>query len=1492
MSSDENDQIESTSRGSEIEANQIIDQTVMSELGKPALDGLLSKHKLLPSTLFELGNPLNQTNYESWHARFERKMRDKHLIDLIKHKWSAAVRNSHEWLDLDQRAKDNILNNVDPHFETYVQNKSTAYEMYEKLREHFEGSVILRGWRLCKSLTDLLTSARSEQLNEIAFQYQALVDKLTQLFPVIPSEFYVALYCAVLPAEYDYILSDILSQQNVTYEQVVSQTMSAYSRRQEHSEKSATLSNLAALQLANSESTKTLSNIGAFTSGKSADEKRNSSNPSKKKNKKSKQPKQPRHCDYCKRDGHDENCCLVKARDIIAGQTKDQNAENANQVNDRAPPRERLLAAFTMAVCGPDADELDSDAWYLDTCAGVSVTNSTDGLIGKLHKMDAQILDFENRPSKVQGVGRFELISETGIVLELSDVVYKSTASASYLSYGKLASTGKFKMVGENDWLKLYSKVTGNLVMTAKRQSSNLYKLELKPCPPSGRLCSVTISPHVPTEYLYRYWHCVLCHTSFGYLKKIAHILGIKERLRTRLVCDVCAMTKSAKLPFSVSHSRADRPFELVHADLSGIVRLANVENVNYYLLLIDDFSRFISIFLMGRKHQVPACYEQFINFIAVQFGAKVKCLRTDNGTEFRNAEMDRLTSGTARQYTAHGNPEQNGRAERAMRSIAEMARAILKQKGLSLRFWPYAVMYAVFIKNRLPHRAIGFKVPFEVLYEKAPDYQSIRPFGEQVFVLDQTATTKFSNPARPALFMGYPEGVKGYYVYLLNERKMDIVRSLHDSEEIANSQVQTESRYTVESDDPDIRMNPDHPYFSRPLFEKERECAQDNLLEQQQHQDVDEQDVSIYFSPVQSPQPAIPSDDEEVSARDSDVQSSLQTETAQSDQQNAADPGEPDSTPALFLKDLIDTDREDHSVYPKGRIIMNKSEKAWFQRVFPAATITHLVPYKAKMQSNQKCTIVRVSAVQPPRSYEKAISAPFRSVFQPAMEREMASQIAAGSFKLVERPKGAKVLPTVWLYKYVYDSAGGVTGGKARLVILGNQQLYEIGEKNYAPVVNYATLRTVLAFAVSRGLHIHHIDATTAFLNAEVEGVIYASQPKGFARPGEEHLVWRIEKSVYGLRQSARRWYLHLKRVLISMKFRQLLSDGCVFVKHVGDELLTVVAWVDDLLVICGDETALVEFKKSFNEQVKVKDHGQITNFLGIRCNYDRQSRVLELDQQTYLEQALESVGFDSCSRSASPFKVADAKKLETSDQSPDDPDFISCTLSDRDWFQSGVGKLMYVNTTYRFDLSYPVSLLAAAMHDPKAIHLRMLKQLLRYVQCTKQHRLVYRNGNDQLHSPSGLVVYADSSFGEKASRVGLLVFVSGNLVSWQSHKQDRVATSTSESEILAVHDSLNEIEFVTNLAGELGCDHLVPRPATVYNDNLSAKSSIETGGKFDKNKAYRNRLNRIIQAVEDLQVEAVYVRTAEMLADGLTKSIPGDVFRRHSQAVGLLAA
>ena len=174
----------------------------------------------------------------------------------------------------------------------------------------------------------------------------------------------------------------------------------------------------------------------------------------------------------------------------------------------------------------------------------------------------------------------------------------------------------------------------------------------------------------------------------------------------------------------------------------------------------------------------------------------------------------------------------------------------------------------------------------------------------------------------------------------------------------------------------------------------------------------------------------------------------------------------------------------------------------------------------------------------------------------------------------------------------------------------------------------------------------------------------------------------------------------------------------------------------------------------------------------------------------------------------------------------------------------------------------------------------MRMLKHLFRYIKPKKDYKLVYRAGNADLHLSSGLIVYADASLEEKTSRVGLLTFVHGNLVSWQSHKQNRVATSTSESEIL---------EYIINLADKLGFGDLVSRPANVFNDNLSEKCSTETGGKHDRNKAYKNRINRIIRAVEDFNVEISYVNTKSMLADGLTQAISDETTKTHSKMIGL---
>ena len=146
------------------------------------------------------------------------------------------------------------------------------------------------------------------------------------------------------------------------------------------------------------------------------------------------------------------------------------------------------------------------------------------------------------------------------------------------------------------------------------------------------------------------------------------------------------------------------------------------------------------------------------------------------------------------------------------MRTIAEMARSILRQKSLSLSFWPYAVMYA-YLKNLLPHKAIDFDIPYEKLYNCVGFRQircSVAPCG-------------------------YPEDVRGFYVYLVKQRKMDIVSRLYETDATAGSAVQTESTYKIDPNDSEIFMNPDHSFFSKPLYGDERETVQDNLEERMQ---------------------------------------------------------------------------------------------------------------------------------------------------------------------------------------------------------------------------------------------------------------------------------------------------------------------------------------------------------------------------------------------------------------------------------------------------------------------------------------------------------------------------------------------------------------------------------------------------------------------------------------------------------------------------------
>lgn len=163
----------------------------------------------------------------------------------------------------------------------------------------------------------------------------------------------------------------------------------------------------------------------------------------------------------------------------------------------------------------------------------------------------------------------------------------------------------------------------------------------------------------------------------------------------------------------------------------------------------------------------------------------KVKKLITDNGLEYCNHYFDKFCrdEGIVRHRTCTYTPQQNGIAERLNHTIMDKVRSILSESGLDQTFWAEAASTAVYLINKSPSTAIEFDLPEEKWTSALPDLSGLKKFGCLAYV--HTDQGKLNPRARKGVFTGYPEGVKGYKVWLLEEEKCVISRNVVFREEV-----------------------------------------------------------------------------------------------------------------------------------------------------------------------------------------------------------------------------------------------------------------------------------------------------------------------------------------------------------------------------------------------------------------------------------------------------------------------------------------------------------------------------------------------------------------------------------------------------------------------------------------------------------------------------------------------------------------------------------
>jgi hypothetical protein len=272
---------------------------------------------------------------------------------------------------------------------------------------------------------------------------------------------------------------------------------------------------------------------------------------------------------------------------------------------------------------------------------------------------------------------------------------------------------------------------------------------------------------HIASFFPLSLWHLRLGHVSVQKLRSLISSGFLGQIKHDSVDCVSCQLAKQPALSFNNSDSFSHASFDLIHSDIWVPSPTTTVCGSKYFIIFVDDFSRYIWIYLMHNHSKLTQIYRTFAQMISTQFSKTIKIFCTDNAMEYRDSQfLDFIhIQGTIIQCSYAGKSQQNGRAEHKHCHILDSVRAFLLSASCPERFWGEAALTAVYTINRFPSSVLQNVSPFERLYGTPPSYSSLRVFGCACFVLLQPHEhSKLEPRSRLCCFLGYGNEHKGYH--------------------------------------------------------------------------------------------------------------------------------------------------------------------------------------------------------------------------------------------------------------------------------------------------------------------------------------------------------------------------------------------------------------------------------------------------------------------------------------------------------------------------------------------------------------------------------------------------------------------------------------------------------------------------------------------------------------------------------------------------------
>ena len=992
-------------------------------------------------------------------------------------------------------------------------------------------------------------------------------------------------------------------------------------------------------------------------------------------------------------------------------------------------------------------------------------------------------------------------------------------------------------------------------------------------------------------------WHIALGHSNYDDIIKLQHVTeGMKiSDVKGPQQCVTCLESKSTKQTHSQDEQqpKATKPLQRVHSDVCGPISPQSRGGHHYMINFIDEYSSMMFTYPLRHKSDSHTALKQLLADVAPI--GRIKEIHTDNGGEYTSSKfLEVLRDNSIRHSTtAPHSSYQNGKVERSWRTLMETSRSILHGTQLPMNLWPYSLKYSQYIRNRSYQRRTK-STAYELFTNQKPDMRKIYPFGSTCIYHQEGAVPKLQDRGKQGIYLGVEPKSRSYVILtdkntIVVSRNVTVIQSQTDS--VTPQEPANHSRYDapdvmpqvpagrsgescgdVVTQEPTVKHRCDAPDITpqgpvpggndtptqKPTINRSRDVTTQEPTDKHR---CDAPDIT--------PQGPVPGGSD-TRTQNPTTNTSCDVATQEPTAKHRCDA--PDITPQGPVPGGSDTRKNGEAVPSTNQTITPQG---------PAGNTRSRTAHKS--QTNQKKParfndlILSVNHdyaySMTPRTFEEAMESADKQHWKTAMDTEIATLNDNTTWSVETLPPGKSETKGRWVYA-IKQGADDTIKYKARYVAKGYSQKYGIDyDETFSPTTRFTSIRTLLQKAANESLLLHQLDVKGAYLNAPIDKEIYLQQPPGYETDDDRgnRLSCRLHKSIYGLKQSGRNWHHTLTDFLKSEGFTANESDCCIYTKDDQHNQITILFWVDDIIIACKDMTMINNTKEILHKRFKMDDRGELKWFLGIDFSRNSDGHYT-MSQTRYTEDILRKFGMEPCKPTPTPAEKNLQLKQATAEENSKIEDYP---------YRQIIGSLMYLMTATRPDICWTVSKLSQFLDQPGPEHVTALKHLLRYLQGTKTINLTFTPNKGHLQG------YTDSDWASdeesRRSTTGYIFTFGGTPISWRTRKQPTVALSSCEAEYMAMTEAVKEMIHLRQFCTSLGM--IQPQQTIIHCDNQGAIAlTTKRPGQLNRTKHIDVR-HHFIRERED--TEYLYIPSTSNLADILTKPLGRC---QHMHLIGLM--